>query len=89
MHKDLSSFKLYMSDVGLFVNKARYPLYQVDLSQQPVMIAMGPLTENYVANELRVKGYDLYTWFTIPLFFSHIIASPNILEVPPFAITLY
>ena len=44
MHKDLSSFKLYMSDVGLFVNKARYPLYQVDLSQQPVMIAMGPLT---------------------------------------------
>ena len=62
MHKDLSSFKLYMSDVGLFVNKARYPLYQVDLSQQPVMIAMGPLTENYVANELRVKGYDLYYW---------------------------
>lgn len=32
MHKDLSSFKLYMSDVGLFVNKARYPLYQIDLS---------------------------------------------------------
>ena len=62
MHKDLSSFKLYMSDVGLFVNKARYPLYQVDLSQQPVMIAMEPLTENYVANELRVKGYDLYYW---------------------------
>ena len=62
MHKDLSSFKLYMSDVGLFVNKARYPLYQVDLSQQPVMVAMGPLTENYVANELRVKGYDLYYW---------------------------
>ena len=28
MHKDLSSFKLYMSDVGLFVNKAGYPLYQ-------------------------------------------------------------
>lgn len=31
MHKDLTSFKLYMSDVGLFVNKARYPLYQIDL----------------------------------------------------------
>lgn len=28
MHKDLTSFKLYMSDVGLFVNKARYPLYK-------------------------------------------------------------
>ena len=53
MHKDLASFKLYMSDVGLFVNKARYPLYQIDLSTQPTMIAMGPLTEHYVANEDR------------------------------------
>lgn len=62
MYKDLSSFKLYMSDVGLFVNKARYPLYQIELSKQSTMISMGPLTENYVANELRVKGYELYYW---------------------------
>lgn len=62
MYKDLASFKLYMSDVGLFVNKARYPLYQIDLSEQPTMIAMGPLTEHYVANELRGKGYELYYW---------------------------
>lgn len=62
MHKDLSSFKLYMSDVGLFVNKARYPLYQIDLSQTPSMIAMGPLTEHYVANELRISGYEIYYW---------------------------
>jgi hypothetical protein len=51
-----------MSDVGLFVNKARYPLYQIDLSEQPTMISMGPLTEHYVANELRVNGYELYYW---------------------------
>lgn len=62
MYKDLSSFKLYMSDVGLFVNKAKYPLYQMDLKVQPTMIAMGPLTENYVANELKVNNYDLYYW---------------------------
>ena len=62
MHKDLSSFKLYMSDFGLFVNKARYPLYQIDLSTQPTMISMGPLTEHYVANELRIKGYETYYW---------------------------
>lgn len=62
MYKDLSSFKLYMSDVGLFVNKAKYPLYQIDLSSQPTMISMGPLTEHYVANELRIKGYDSYYW---------------------------
>ena len=62
MYKDLASFKLYMSDVGLFVNKARYPLYQIDLNEQPTMISMGPLTEHYVANELRVKGYESYYW---------------------------
>lgn len=62
MYKDLSSFKLYMSDVGLFVNKAKYPLYQIDLDTQPTMISMGPLTEHYVANELRINGYKLYYW---------------------------
>ena len=62
MYKDLSSFKLYMSDVGLFVNKARYPLYHIDLNTQPTMIAMGPLTEHYVANELKVRGYECYYW---------------------------
>lgn len=62
MHKDLSAFKLYMSDVGLFVNKARYPLYQIDLSEPPTMISMGPLTEHYVANELRTNGYEIYYW---------------------------
>ena len=51
-----------MSDVGLFVNKARYPLYQIDLDTTPTMIAMGPLTEHYVANELRQKGYESYYW---------------------------
>ena len=62
MYKDLTSFKLYMSDVGLFVNKAKYPLYQIDLSTQPTMISMGALTEHYVANELRTKGYETYYW---------------------------
>lgn len=62
MHKDLSSFKLYMSDVGLFVNKAKYPLYQIDLRESPTMISMGPLIEHYVANELRANGYEIYYW---------------------------
>lgn len=62
MYKDLASFKLYMNDVGLFVNKAGYPLYQIDLSEQPTMISMGPLTEHFVAGELKKKGYELYYW---------------------------
>lgn len=62
MHKELGAFKLYMSDVGLFVNKAKYPLYQIDLNVQPTMISMGPLTEHYVANELRINGHETYYW---------------------------
>ena len=62
MYKDLASFKLYMNDVGLFVNKAGYPLYQIDLSEQPTMISMGPLTEHFVAGELKKNGYELYYW---------------------------
>ena len=62
MYKDLTSFKLYMNDVGLFVNKAGYPLYQVDLNTGLFMISMGPLTENYVENELRINGYETYYW---------------------------
>ena len=62
MYKDLTSFKLYMNDVGLFVNKAGYPLYQVDLNTGLFMIEMGPLTENYVENELRINGYETYYW---------------------------
>ena len=62
MYKDLTSFKLYMNDVGLFVNKAGYPLYQVDLNTGLSMISMGPLTENYVENELRINSYETYYW---------------------------
>ena len=62
MYKDLTSFKLYMNDVGLFVNKAGYPLYQVDLNTGLSMISMGPLIENYVENELRINGYETYYW---------------------------
>ena len=51
-----------MNDVGLFVNKAGYPLYQVDLNTGLSMISMGPLTENYVENELRINGYETYYW---------------------------
>lgn len=26
------------------------------------MISMGPITENYVANELRINGFERYYW---------------------------
>lgn len=60
VYADLSAFKLYMGDVGLLTMKS-------GLSQQTVLSGegntfMGAVTENYVAQQLVAKGYDLYYW---------------------------
>lgn len=60
VYADLSAFKLYMGDVGLLTMKS-------GISQQTVLSGkgntfMGAVTENYVAQQLAAKGYDLYYW---------------------------
>lgn len=60
VYADLSAFKIYMGDVGLLAMKS-------GISQQTVLSGegnafMGALTENYVAQQLAAKGYDLYYW---------------------------
>lgn len=60
VYTDLSAFKLYMGDVGLLIMKS-------GISQQTVLSGegntfMGAVTENYVAQQLVAKGYDLYYW---------------------------
>lgn len=62
VYSDLASFKLYMGDTGLLVMKS-------GISQQTVLAAgeientfLGAISENYVAQALRAKRYDLYYW---------------------------
>lgn len=60
VYADLSAFKLYMGDVGLLVMKS-------GMSRQTILtgegnLFMGAVTENYVAQQLAAKGYDLYYW---------------------------
>ena len=60
VYADLSSFKLYMADVGLLV-------MQSGISQATVLSGadstfMGAVTENYVAQQFSAKGYPLYYW---------------------------
>jgi uncharacterized protein len=60
VYADLSTFKLYMGDIGLLVMKS-------GISQQTILsgdgnLFMGAVTENYVAQQLAAKGYDLYYW---------------------------
>lgn len=60
VYVDLSAFKLYMGDVGLLVMKS-------GISQQTILSGegntfMGAVTENYVAQQLAAKDYNLYYW---------------------------
>lgn len=62
VYRDLSSFKLYMSDVGLLTMKS-------GISQQTILSVgeientfLGSVTENYVAQALATNHYGLYYW---------------------------
>lgn len=59
--RDVSAFKLYLSDVGLFTAFVNIPaenLIRNELSD----LFRGALAENYVAQALRAGGHQLYYW---------------------------
>ena len=60
VYEDLSSFKLYMSDVGLLAMKSGLP-QQTVLSGETNLF-MGSVAENYVAGALSANGYPLFYW---------------------------
>ena len=59
MARDLSSFKLYMSDTGLFCNKAGIIWDNINIFDATYL---GGLIENYVATNLVSNNYELYYW---------------------------
>lgn len=60
VYEDLSSFKLYMSDVGLLVMKSGLPMQTVLSGESNGF--MGAVTENYVAQALTANGHSLFYW---------------------------
>jgi predicted AAA+ superfamily ATPase len=60
VYEDLSSFKLYMCDVGLLCMRAGVP-QQTILSGEENLF-MGSVAENYIAQSLVSNGYPLYYW---------------------------
>lgn len=59
--RDVSAFKLYMSDVGLLCAHAN--LMPDSIMREEISdVYKGALTENYVAQTLRACGYELYYW---------------------------
>jgi predicted AAA+ superfamily ATPase len=60
VYEDLSSFKLYLSDVGMLTMRAGIP-QQTVLSGESNLF-MGSVAENYIAQALAAKGYPLFYW---------------------------
>jgi hypothetical protein len=61
VYRDPKGFKLYFSDVGLLMAITRVP-YMTMVRENEHNLFKGAVTENYVAQHLKAKGYDLYYW---------------------------
>lgn len=57
-YEDLSSFKLYFSDTGIFSVRMQLTKQSFALASQ----FLGSLTESYVAIQLKANGYNLNYW---------------------------
>jgi len=60
-YEDFLSFKIYMSDIGLFCAKSNNSHLSV-LGRTMGDTAKGALTENYVAQQLLFNGFKFYYW---------------------------
>ena len=60
VYADQTSFKIYMSDVGLLVNKSQMSVNTIITGESNIF--MGAVTENYIAQQLAAKNYLLYYW---------------------------
>jgi predicted AAA+ superfamily ATPase len=61
-YKDILSYKIYMSDVGILTGKSNFPSSLVLSSASIGGKAKWALTENYIAQELIANGHIPYYW---------------------------
>lgn len=59
---DLSNFKLYMGDIGMLTLRSDMPLQTILSTVDEDNTYLGSMTENYVAQALMSKGYNLFYW---------------------------
>lgn len=59
---DLSSFKLYMADIGLLTLQSGMPLQMILSAVDEDNTYLGAMTENFVAQSLSANGHIPYYW---------------------------
>lgn len=60
VYADQTAFKIYMSDVGLLVNKSKMSINTIIIGEANIF--MGAVTENYIAQQLTAQNYTPYYW---------------------------
>ena len=63
-YKNIDSFKIFASDVGLLCAMNNVPANDVLYNSSDLFDFKGGLTENYVCSQLHSGGYVCYTWFS-------------------------
>ncbi|MEG0529275.1 MAG: AAA family ATPase [Bacilli bacterium] len=61
-YKAATSYKIYMSDVGMLTAKSNYSPTMILSNTNLGGEAKGALTENYIAQELFANGHTLFYW---------------------------
>ncbi len=59
---DLINFKLYMADIGMLTLRSKIPLQTILSPIEVDNTFLGAMTENYVAQVLASKGYEILYW---------------------------
>ena len=61
-YKNIDSFKIFASDVGLLCAKNNVQANDVLYSSSDLNDFKGGMTENYVCSQLTARGHECYTW---------------------------
>ncbi len=61
-YKDIDSFKVYVSDVGLLCAKKEVSPQDILFMSEKLDDFKGGLAENYISNQLTINGYTHYYW---------------------------
>lgn len=61
-YRDIDSFKIYISDVGLLCAKKDLLVHDVLYMSDELNDFKGGMTENYVNSQLIINGYKTYYW---------------------------
>jgi len=63
-YKNIDSFKIFVSDVGLLCAKNNVLANDILYASSELNDFKGGMTENYVCSQLVFRGYECYTWYS-------------------------